>query len=127
MKSVEEFQSFDLKLCSKSIVYEDLYKHFNSAICVHKDLLETLNVWFQAFFSYDCLQHYTTQKVIKDHSKLVFKDTYFYVCLREGLLKAFNKPTEPEKLSEKTLKSILGTIISNYAKDWNGGRRKREK
>lgn len=126
MTTTSHFQQFDITLVPGSTIYNDLFRHFNTSVCIEKDLLDTLNIWFQAFFVYEnCIEKYTAQKSNNKSEKLLFKSTNFYLCLREALLKAFNKPGEKVKLEEKSLLGILGTIISNYSRDWHGGRKKR--
>lgn len=124
LSTLSEFEAFDTTLVNSSAIYKDLHEHFRSAVDIEKDLLLSLNKWFQLFFTHDVLLNYTAQR--SKNNKLLFKSTNFYSCLQDALMKAFNSPGI-KKLEESTILIVIGTIISNYSKDWNKGRDKRRK
>lgn len=125
IKCLESFNLFDKSLSMSSTIYQDLHLHLKTSINVNLDkLLDSLNLLFQTLLTFEVLQNYTTQRVSK--GKYLFKKTNFYFCLKDALFKAFNKPGNLI-LSESYLLSAIGTIISNYAKDWDGGREERRK
>lgn len=125
IKDFDSFNAFDKTLVGDSMQYQDLHNYLKSSTKVDLNkFLDSLNVLFQALFSYEVLDKYTAQRAV--NGKLIFKSTNFYVCLKDALFKAYNQPGKIV-LTETYLLSSIGIIISNYCKDWNGGREQRRK